>query len=328
VELLINGKVVNTVASEDLNAINVFKYVWTPSQAGSYLIQVRAQDTDGEWSNYEQVAVSVQEPPQPSPEPTNTTAPDPTAVPFTIFDVKATPFNFYYGDDSCGSNTITISAQVNYPESVYSMVIFTRFADQNSNALTGWDSGAAMTRLADGTYRITLNATELDNYDTYEFSTLFYQIVATRENKSELGRTVVLKNAHLEICPQPNTPSNVRFKNYTHDVDTFYYGSGACGATAVTISTDVTRPEKMEYVIVFTRFKDKYGADQTGWDGGTTMKVIDADTHRITLQASQLDNYDTYPAARMSYQFIATDKDGAITGRSLVFDDISLEVCN
>ena len=89
----------------------------------------------------------------------------------------------------------------------------------------------------------------------------------------------------------------------------------------------MTRQEKVEYVILFTRFKDMDSDAMTNWDRGSTMRVIDENTHRITLRAEDLANFDEYDRARMSYQFIATDKDDKITGRSLVFDDIILQRC-
>jgi hypothetical protein len=82
-----------------------------------------------------------------------------------------------------------------------------------------------------------------------------------------------------------------------------------------------------EYVILFTRFKEVNSDKQTNWDKGTTMQVVDDNTHRITLDPESLLNYDEYDYAQMSYQFIAVDEDKKITGRSLVFDDILLAYC-
>ena len=67
----------------------------------------------------------------------------------------------------------------------------------------------------------------------------------------------MFKDAHLEICPQPSTPADVRFKNYTHDVDVFFYGATSCGENNITISTDVTRIDKLEYVILFVRLRTR-----------------------------------------------------------------------
>ena len=116
-----------------------------------------------------------------------------------IYDVDTDVFSFYYGDDDCGPNEITITARVNEPDDVKGLIIFTRFADQESFEMSGWDSGQAMTRKSDETFRITLKASELDNYNKYEFATLFYQIVATDADNDTIDRTVVFKDAHLEI---------------------------------------------------------------------------------------------------------------------------------
>jgi hypothetical protein len=311
-------------------SISVSEFTWTPDAPGAYTIRVRARSGENVWSDYEQITITIEQGPEPTATvavPTVTPEPVATPDPFRIFDVKADRFTFYYGDDDCGPNEVTITAKVSDPGQVQGLVLFTRFADQESFETTNWDSGRSMSKFSDDTYRITLKASDLPNYNKYEFATLFYQIVATRSGGGEAGRTTIFKNVHLEICPQPNTPADVRFKNYTYDTDIFYYGGSNCGDNQVVITTDVTRQEKVEYVILFTRFKDVNSDKMTNWDKGTTMRVVDENTHRITLNPENLANYDEYEYAQMSYQFIAVDKDKKITGRSLVFDDILLARC-
>jgi hypothetical protein len=329
VELSVDNAVVMRV--DEINqSISVSEFTWTPYAPGAYTIRVRARSGENVWSDYEQINITIEQAPEPTATvavPTVTPEPVATPDPFRIFDVKADRFTFYYGDDDCGPNEVTITAKVNFPSQVQGLVLFTRFADQESFEMTNWDSGRSMSKFSDDTYRITLKASDLPNYNKYEFATLFYQIVATRSGGGEAGRTTIFKNVHLEICPQPNTPADVRFKNYTYDTDIFYYGGSNCGDNQVVITTDVTRQEKVEYVILFTRFKDVNSDKMTNWDKGTTMRVVDENTHRITLNPENLANYDEYEYAQMSYQFIAVDKDKKITGRSLVFDDILLARC-
>ena len=345
VELSINNEVVQNNESEGTQNISVLKYLWTPTQTGNFFIRVRAQNKRGIWSAIEEVKVNVvgttlptlapiltPEPtsagqPPITSQPTQANKPVKTPAPAVIYDIDTDVFSFYYGDDDCGPNEITITARVTEPDDVKGLTIFTRFADQESFEMSEWDSGQAMSRKSDETFRITLKASEQDNYSKYEFATLFYQIVATDEGNDTIDRTVVFKDAHLEICPQSSTPADVRFKNYTHDVDTFYYGTTSCGENVITVTTDVTRIDKLEYVILFVRFKDKTSDAISKWNVGGTMKKVDDNTHRITLQSEDLPSYSAYDYAAMSYQFVATDKDKKITGRSLVFDDISLERC-
>ena len=341
VELNINGAVAQSSSIADGQNISVLQYDWTPAGPGSYLIRVRAQNTRGAWSSYEEASINVTAASTPTTGPTPTLTPaaaiNPTATkepapsatpnPVKIYGVDKDVFTFFYGDNSCGQKDITITAQVNKPDEVKGMVLFTRFADQESFLITDWDSGASMSRKSDDTFKITLKANELKNYSKYEFATLFYQIVATDEGNHNISRTVVFKDAQMEICPQPSTPDTVRFKNYSHNVDTFYNGVSSCGPNEITITTDITRPEKVAYVILFTRFKDQTSDKITNWDVGGTMKKIDDNTHRITLQSQNLTNYNAFDYAAMSYQFVATDKDKKVVSRSLVFDDISLERC-
>ncbi len=339
VELSINNEVVQSISSGEDQNISVLRYVWTPTEPGNFFIRVRAQNKRGVWSGFEEVSVVVSATSAPTfgptatIEPTSVNAPSATSQPMAtpaptlIYGVDTDIFTFYYGEDDCGPNEITITARVNNPDKVKNLYIFTSFADQESFQTTGWDNGQAMARKSDNSFKITLKANELENFKKYEFATLFYQIVATDAGNNNISRTVVFKDAHLEICPQPSTPAEVRFKNYAHDVDTFYYDGASCGENEITITTDVTRIDQLEYVILFTRFKDKTSDKVTKWDVGGTMKKVDDNTHRITLQSYNLANYNAFDYAAMSYQFIATDKDDKITGRSLVFDDISLEKC-
>ncbi len=347
VELSINGAVVQNVLIHDAQNINVLQYQWTPVEAGIYQISVRAQNARGFWSESEAVTVTVSNQISPTLEPTATFIPTPTWLPTTpysptatyappptatpsplrIYDVNTNIFTFYYGESSCGANEIVITARVTQPEVVKSLLLFTRFDDHESTQISEWDSGRTMQKFSDGSYKVTLKASELANYNKFEFATLFYQIVATDTNNNSISRTTVFKDAHLEICPQSGTPAEVRFKNYTHNVDTFYYGAPSCGTNAITINTDVTHTENVAYVIVFVRFKDQTSDQMTAWDTGYTMQKLDEDSYRITLQSQNLDQYDTYNFETMSYQFVTLDKDKKISGRSLVFDDIHLERC-
>ena len=79
----------------------------------------------------------------------------------TIYDVKYELDRFYYGDASCGSREITISAKVARPEEVFSVVLFNRFFDNEGGSTSKWDAGHAMSKKSDGTYSITLASNKL-----------------------------------------------------------------------------------------------------------------------------------------------------------------------
>lgn len=215
VELSIDGAVVSSISSPDASQkVVALRYIWNPPASGSHILQVRAQNKAGAWSDFATAAVTIQgaQPPTEqqqqqapqatsTPEPTRT--PGPTATPdkVTIYDVKHDKDKFFYGGGGCGSREITISAKVTLPEKVFSMVLFNRFFDNESGGTSKWDAGHAMSKKSDGSYSITLASNKITNYNMYEFAVMNYQIVATDKNRNNLTRTEVFKDIQLNVCP-------------------------------------------------------------------------------------------------------------------------------
>ncbi len=223
VELSIDGVVVSSIASPDATTkVVALSYSWNPPAPGSYILQVRAQNKNGEWSNFATSAVTIQGaqptaqlPPQQAPreplapQPTNfpqpTDTPQPTTTPdkVTIYDVKFDKNMFYYGDGSCGSREITISAKVTRPEDVSGVFLFNRFFDNQGGGTSKWDSGHSMSKKSDGTYSITIASDKLANYNMYRYAVMNYQIVASGKttDSTRLAVTEVFKNIQLNRCP-------------------------------------------------------------------------------------------------------------------------------
>ena len=215
VELSIDGAVVSSVASPDASTkVVALRYTWNPPAPGSYILQVRAQSKNGAWSNLVTSALTIQgaQPQQPVPQqqapqlpqaPQPTKTPEPTATPdkVTIYDVKHDLDRFYYGDGSCGSREITISAKVARPEEVFSVVLFNRFFDNEGGSTSKWDAGHAMSKKSDGTYSITIASSKITNYNLYRYAVMNYQMVATDKNRNNIARTEVFKDIQLNRCP-------------------------------------------------------------------------------------------------------------------------------
>jgi len=216
VELSIDGVVVSSISSPDASQkVVALRYTWNPTASGNHTMQVRAQNKAGAWSNLATAAVAIegaqptaqqqqqQQAPQPTNTPEPTKTPEPTATPdkVTIYDVKYDKNKFFYGGGGCGSREITITAKVNMPEKVYSVVLFNRFFDNEGGGTSKWDSGHAMSKKSDGTYSITMASNKITNYNMYEFAVMNYQMVATDKNRNNLARTEVFKDIQLNICP-------------------------------------------------------------------------------------------------------------------------------
>lgn len=213
VELNVDGTVLNTYAAPDPSqTVVALQYSWTPDMGGSHIIRVRVQDAEGNWSSYSDVMVTVvddqqDEPAQPpaaaQPAPQEPAPPEPTDTPSTpyIYDVSHDVDKFYYKNGTCGPTKITISLKVSDPDKVWSVVMFTRFLDKEGEGQTKWDTGHALNPKGDDTYSITLESSQITNFNVYEFAVFRYQFVATDKNRNEVTRTEVFEDISYEICP-------------------------------------------------------------------------------------------------------------------------------
>lgn len=129
------------------------------------------------------------------------------------------------------------------------------------------------------------------------------------------------------VAPATGTPSTPYIYNVDHDVNKFYYKNNSCGPTKITISLQVSDPDKVWSVVIFTRFLDKEGEGQSKWDSGHAMSPKSDGVYSITLDSSKITNYDTYDYAVFRYQFVATDKDRNEVARSEVFEDVEYSIC-
>jgi len=138
--------------------------------------------------------------PAPSPSPTSTATftPTPVQVSEGVQDPNFSSDTFYYRG-SCSPKELTIEVSVQDP-SVYSVVLFHRLKDINSGETTGW-TNVPMTPMGGGYFKRTLQSeSDIPGFNRFLRSYLQVQIVATKQNGSEIGRTGVLSEVVLETC--------------------------------------------------------------------------------------------------------------------------------
>jgi len=218
VELSINGEVVSSIASPGSDQqVIALQYSWQPAVSGSHTIRVRAQNNSGAWSDYAATTVNIQAPPaaqveededegeneeQQEDEEDEDEDEEPEETDeITLYDIEHNEDKFFYGGNACGSQEVTITTKVTNPDDIFQVVIFTRFADRESNAYTKWDSGHAMSKKDDDFYSITLTSYKLANYNAYEFAVMRYQIVVQDNDGDRSVRTEVMEDILLEVCP-------------------------------------------------------------------------------------------------------------------------------
>lgn len=200
---------------------------------GRNLIEVRAQDSAGQWSERTQTTVFLveenppDEPPPllstdrpapvsttastltatliPTPTPTATLMPTPsptmtpTARPSGGVTVERVSTNLVYlGRASCGTQEVTITARAIAPNGIKVVVLFYRFVTGSSSSEF---QSVSMASIGGDLYERTLNPTSLLGGSVpFDTATLQYQIVIQQNNGDTSLRTPVLTDISVQAC--------------------------------------------------------------------------------------------------------------------------------
>lgn len=133
---------------------------WNPVDPGTYVIQVRAQNSGGSWSTPATVTVWIDQPIQlPSPTaitlPTAATIPTLTSTPEEaeayLKNVSISPV-LISQLTSCPPTTITAEVQAFDPDGIYVIALYYRLKDKSSGELSDWYN-ANIYRVHDDLYR-------------------------------------------------------------------------------------------------------------------------------------------------------------------------------
>jgi hypothetical protein len=133
---------------------------------------------------------------------TVTPAPSPTSsspgAGFSILEFS--PKKIYWG--GCTPNAVSIKAEVEDPDEVFSVIIFVRVKDFKEEDYTPWTSGAIMLDRGQGEFTYNLVGSEVYGHDHYLRSWIYFQLVATNIKGEEIGRTKVYEKA-VDMYPCP-----------------------------------------------------------------------------------------------------------------------------
>ena len=226
-EVRINGIVMDTVApmstgSGGSNYGTLFhgESQWTPAAPGTYLISVRSKSSSGPFGSPAQAQVTVVSdleiqavtppamvtlPPIPigTPTPTPTFTPTPVQVNEGFPDPEFSSAEFYYRG-SCSPKQVTTQVNIQDP-SVYSVVLFYRLKGTDNGETTAW-TNVPMTPMGGGYFsRTLLSESDIPGFNRFLSSTLQVQIVATKQDGTEIGRTGVLSEVILKTCAAAGT---------------------------------------------------------------------------------------------------------------------------
>lgn len=101
----------------------------------------------------------------------------------------------------CSPSETIITATVEDPKLVYSVILFVRLKDKKYDDETEW-KGMAMDKEDGGHFTYKLKYKNIDDYGHFFHAWVLYQLVATNKNGDVVGRTPVAENRlSLEACP-------------------------------------------------------------------------------------------------------------------------------
>lgn len=134
-----------------------------------------------------------------------TVTPAPAAVTPTLFrpgpgflTVDFSEKKIFWG--SCKHNKAIVTAQVEDPEEVFSVVIFVRVKAAFKEDYTPWTTGDVMHDTGGGEYTYTLVGSAIEGHNHYKNSWVMVELVATNIKGEEVGRTRIYDQA-LALSP-------------------------------------------------------------------------------------------------------------------------------
>lgn len=231
-ELSINGAFASNIPSSDSKQTLATLTTECPALTpGKNLIEVRAQDSVGGWSNSVQTTVFLAQRDNldatPSPLPTDTPVsvtstftPIPTLTPAPTLTDTPQPTGsvsleristnlVYIGGTNCGLTDVSFVARATAPNGIAVVVLFYRF--QTGNSSTDFQS-IAMNPMGGDLYERTLNPTSLlGGVIPFDAATLQYQIVIQQTDGDTSIRTLVFSDITAQACGGSSTSACAQY---------------------------------------------------------------------------------------------------------------------
>lgn len=117
-----------------------------------------------------------------------------------FLSVEYSPIKIYWGN--CDPNQVTVRAEVEEPDEVFSVIIFTRVRDIEKEDYTPWTNGNVMLDRGQGEFTYNLIGSQIEGHNHYLRSWVYFQLVATNIKGEEIGRTRIYEKA-FDMYPCP-----------------------------------------------------------------------------------------------------------------------------
>jgi hypothetical protein len=181
---------------------------WEPTDPGTYNIRCRAQNLNGEWSEYAIVQVSVVAMTGTitptltfTPTSTSTATPTPTLAALTFTSQVSTHAFEYKRDCVPSPEEVTITAILSSTAGVKSVYLFFRLESSALGVTTEWNEGSPMTS-GTGGYSTTISWDEIPQLSQIQWSSAVfaYQFVVVDMGDNVLARSQVFRDVMLSPC--------------------------------------------------------------------------------------------------------------------------------
>lgn len=208
-ELLINGTAVSVPSPDTSASLVTLTRDCALTEPGTYALQLRAQDNDGNWSGYAETYVIIQggegeaAPPPAEPAgaftavPSLTPAPTLTSAPVAPDELSVTEVStwvVYVGDSSCGPMETVVTARATASKGIAAVVLFYQFND-------GVFQNTGMSPIGNDLYRATISMTALfGNSIPFDHAIIGYQVVVQQSDGDTSLRTPVSPDIEVKTC--------------------------------------------------------------------------------------------------------------------------------
>jgi hypothetical protein len=169
-ELVVNGLSQGRQAPQEADqALGLTTWTWEPPDPGLYLLEVRAQGQDGNWSEPARSQVTVLGRTRststltltPTTTATSTATLEPSPVSEAQIEiVRVSEETIYVGGSSCGPKEVTIVAEAQHPAGIRVVVLFYRLRNEATGQESEFDS-KAMDPIGDDHYQAPLDTDSL-----------------------------------------------------------------------------------------------------------------------------------------------------------------------
>jgi len=201
-ELSINGVAATFPSPDEHTSLVTLTRDCGISNPGEYILELRAQDNEGVWSNLAETRLIISDP-SASPESEDEAfTPTPTAGSEAGVTIESLSTNLVYlGSANCSPKDVTITAHAVSPEGITAVVLFYRF--NTGNGVSEFES-TAMDPIGGDLYRRTLNPTSLmGGAVPFDQAVLEFQVVIQQPDGDTSLRTAVLKDISVQACGGP-----------------------------------------------------------------------------------------------------------------------------